>query len=51
MSHSHKWLMNLSSTLPAQVFCMGCGAQFRPENQQLTYNGKVPEKYAQLPMP
>jgi len=51
MTHKHEWLLNLSRSLPPLVFCKGCGAQFRPDNQQLPYKGKVPDKYAVLPMP
>jgi len=47
VSHRHDWLLNLSSSLTAFVFCKGCGAQFKPENQQIPYRGKVPEKYEQ----
>jgi len=48
MSHRHTWFINLSFALPAQVFCKGCGAQFRPPNQQLPYTGQVPDKYAHV---
>jgi hypothetical protein len=52
MTHlRHNWILNLSATLPPQVFCPGCGAQFRPANQQMRYIGKVPEKYAEVYLP
>ena len=40
----HVWVLTLSSTAPI-VFCEKCFVQFKPANQQLKYNGIVPDRF------
>jgi hypothetical protein len=40
---SHEWLLSL--TVNPYVFCPKCEASFKPQNQQMSYKGIVPEQY------